>query len=86
MQATKWATEAFTQTETYNTDTHMNGTSLYQLAADYLNAEYKSLYNVHGHLCVIFRLPCGLCEVYQDCEVMDMARKQETFLSIYPKG
>ena len=64
----------------------MNGISLYQLAADYLNADYKSLYNAHGQLCVIFRLPCGLCEVYHDREVMDMDRKQETFLSIYPKG
>jgi hypothetical protein len=64
----------------------MNGTSLYQLAADYLNAEYKSLYNAYGDLCVIFKLPCGMCEVYTDTEVMDMARKQEVFLSIYPKG
>lgn len=64
----------------------MNGISLYQLAADYLNAEYKSLYNAHGNLCVIFKLPCGMCQVYTDTEVMDMARKQEAFLSIYPKG
>lgn len=65
---------------------NMHGTSLYQLAADYLNADYKTLYNAYGELCVIFRLPCGMCEVYHDHEVMAMARKQEAFLSIYPKG
>ena len=61
--------------------------SLYEWAADYLNAEVKFFTNMACGPCAIFRLPCGMCEVYTDEEVRDMARKQMAFEDIiYPKG
>lgn len=60
--------------------------SSYERAADYLNAEFKYFTNMACGPCAIFKLPCGMCEVYTDEEVMDMARKQMVFEAIYPKG
>jgi len=60
---------------------------LYELAAAYLNAEFKHFTNMACGPCVIFKLPCGMCEVYTDEEVMRMAEKQVLFEDIlYPKG
>lgn len=55
-------------------------------AADYLNAEVAVFTDRHGKLYPIFKLPCGMCEVYTDAEVQDMALKQSMFEAIYPKG
>ena len=55
-------------------------------AADYLNAEVKVFEDRHGRLCPVFKLPCGMCEVYTDAEMQDMAHKQSMFRAIYPKG
>ena len=51
-------------------------------AAAYLNAE--PLLTSLGS--AVFRLPCGDCVVYTDTEVTQMARQQEAFEAIYPKG
>ena len=51
-------------------------------AAAYLNAE--PLFASRGG--TVFRLPCGGCMVYTDTEVAQMARQQEAFEAIYPKG
>ena len=51
-------------------------------AAAYLNAE--PLFTSLG--ASVFRLPCGDCVVYTDTEVAQMARQQEAFEAIYPKG
>lgn len=51
-------------------------------AAAYLNAE--PLFTSLGS--AVFRLPCGDCVVYTDTEVAQMARQQEAFETIYPKG
>jgi len=55
-------------------------------AADYLNAEVKVFTDRHGKTYPIFKLPCGMCQVYTDAEVHDMAHKQSMFRAIYPKG
>jgi hypothetical protein len=55
-------------------------------AADYLNAEVKVFTDRHGKTYPIFKLPCGMCQVYTDAEVQDMALKQSMFEAIYPKG
>jgi len=60
--------------------------SIYQGAAEYLNAEFHLFENAIGQTCCIFRLPCGMCEVYTDAEMQDMALKQSMFDAIYPKG
>ena len=55
-------------------------------AADYLNAKVQVFSNRHGKPCPVFKLPCGMCEVYTDAEMQDMALKQSMFEAIYPKG
>jgi hypothetical protein len=55
-------------------------------AADYLNAKVKVFSDTDGVTCPVFKLPCGMCEVYTDAEMQDMALKQSMFESIYPKG
>jgi hypothetical protein len=55
-------------------------------AADYLNAEVKVFSDRHGKTYPVFKLPCGMCQVYTDAEVQEMAYKQSMFTAIYPKG
>jgi hypothetical protein len=46
----------------------------------------KVFSDTDGVTCPVFKLPCGMCEVYTDAEMQDMALKQSMFESIYPKG
>jgi len=55
-------------------------------AADYLNAKVKVFTDRHGKTYPVFKLPCGMCQVYTDAELQDMAHKQSMFRAIYPKG